>query len=90
MNFSIHSRILFSALIILVLFMGLTGIVLDKAFRTNINDLQRENLRTQIYSLLAAAEIDENGQLPLHYVLKDNNHLVQSNYWSGPTQLLYM
>lgn len=65
MNFSIHSRILFSALIILVLFMGLTGIVLDKAFRTNINHLQQENLRTQIYSLLAAAEVDDNGKLQL-------------------------
>lgn len=65
MNFSIHSRILFSALIILALFMGLTGIILDKAFRTNINHLQQENLRTQIYSLLAAAEIDDNGTLQL-------------------------
>ena len=65
MNFSIHSRILISALIILALFMGLTGIVLDKAFRTNINHLQQENLRTQIYSLLAAAEIDDKGILQL-------------------------
>ena len=66
MNFSIHSRILFSAFTILALFMGLTGIVLDKAFRTNITNLQQENLRTQIYSLLAAAELDENNksQLP--------------------------
>lgn len=65
MNFSIHSRILFSALTVLALFMGLTGIVLDKAFRTNITHLQQENLRTQIYSLLAAAEIGDNGQLQL-------------------------
>lgn len=66
MNFSIHTRILFSALIILALFMGLTGIVLDKAFRNNVNNSQQENLRTQIYSLLAAAELDDNGifQLP--------------------------
>ena len=66
MTFSIHTRILFSALIILALFMGLTGIVLDKAFRNNITNLQHENLRTQIYTLLAAAEIDDSGafQLP--------------------------
>lgn len=65
MNFSIHSRILFSALIILTLFMGLTGIVLDKAFRNNITNLQQENLRTQIYTLLASAELNDNGKLLL-------------------------
>lgn len=65
MNYSIHSRILFSALIILTLFMGLTGVVLDKAFRNNITNLQQENLRTQIYTLLASAELDDNGKLSL-------------------------
>ncbi|MDH5599760.1 MAG: ATP-binding protein [Gammaproteobacteria bacterium] len=45
--------------------MGLTGMILDKAFRTNINNLQQENLRTQIYSLLAAAELDENDKFQL-------------------------
>lgn len=68
MNFSIHSRILVSALLILVLFLGLTGIVLDKAFRNNIENAQRENLRTQIYTLLATAELSgegENAQLSL-------------------------
>lgn len=65
MNFSIHARILFSALITLTLFMGLTGIVLDKGFRNNINNSQQENLRTQIYTLLATAELDDNGGLQL-------------------------
>lgn len=65
MNFSIHSRIIYSALFVLALFMGLTGIILDSAFRTNINNLQQENLRTQIYSLLAAAELDDNDNLQL-------------------------
>lgn len=65
MNFSIHTRILFSALITLILFMGLTGIVLDQAFRNNVNNSQKENLRTQIYTLLAAAELDDNGQFQL-------------------------
>jgi len=65
MNISIHSRILFSAFIILILFMGLTGIVLDSAFRANTKNLQQENLRTQIYTLLATAELDENNNLYL-------------------------
>lgn len=65
MNFSIHARILFSALITLALFMGLTGIVLDKAFRNNVNSLQQENLRTQIYTLLATAELNDAGKIQL-------------------------
>lgn len=65
MNFSIHSRILVSALIVLVLFLGLTGLVLDEAFRNNIENAQRDNLRTQIYTLLATAELTDTNQLAL-------------------------
>ena len=65
MKFSIHSRILLSAFIVLALFMGLTGIVLDKAFRNNVEQAQRENLRTQIYALLATAELDDADYLKL-------------------------
>lgn len=45
--------------------MGLTGLVLDKAFRNNVESAQRENLRTQVYTLLATAELDENNHLQL-------------------------
>ncbi len=65
MKFSIHSRILFSALIILILFMSLTALVLEKAFRENVENAQREYLRTQIYTLLATAEINDESQLQL-------------------------
>lgn len=65
MKLSIHSRILLSAFIVLALFMGLTGIVLDKAFRNNVEHAQRENLRTQIYALLATAELDDADYLKL-------------------------
>ncbi len=65
MNNSIHSRILVSAFITLLLFMGLTGLVLDEAFQNNVKQAQRDNLRTQVYSLLAAAELDDNNQLQL-------------------------
>ena len=45
--------------------MSLTGLVLEKAFRDNVENAQREYLRTQIYTLLATAEIDDNNQLQL-------------------------
>ena len=65
MKFSIHSRILLSAFIVLALFMGLTGIVLDEAFRDDVEQAQRENLRTRIYALLATAELDDADYLKL-------------------------
>ena len=65
MIFSIHIRILVSAAITLILFLGLTGAVLDKAFSRNAISAQRENLRTQIYTLLAAADLNENNKLVL-------------------------
>lgn len=65
MPLSIHTRILLSAFIILALFLSLTGIVLDKAFRNNVENAQRENLRTQVYTLLATAELGADEQLHL-------------------------
>ena len=65
MTHSIHTRIILSAFIILVLFMSLTGILLDNAFHNNVIKSQQENLRTQIYTLLATAELDDNNTLQL-------------------------
>jgi len=45
--------------------MGLTGLLLNQAFRNNVENSQRENLRIQVYTLLAAAELDENNHLQL-------------------------
>lgn len=64
-TFSIHTRILFSALLVLIFFMSLTGVVLDEAFRDNAENSQQENLRTQVYTLLATAELDDNNKLQL-------------------------
>jgi len=65
MKFSIHLRILVSAFLILFLFLGLTGLVLDKAFSRNATSTQRENLRTQIYTLLATADLNSADKLVL-------------------------
>jgi len=45
--------------------MTLTGFVLDEGFRTNVERAQKENLRTQIYALLATAELDDAEYLKL-------------------------
>lgn len=45
--------------------MTMTGLVLEKGFRDNVEQAQRENLRTQIYALLATAELDDAEYLKL-------------------------
>ncbi len=82
-KFSIHFRIFFSALLTLILFMGLTGIVLDNAFQNNIKNLQQNNLRTQIYALLAAADINENDELQLpEEITEPRLNITESNLYA--------
>lgn len=46
--------------------MGTTGLVLENAFKNNVEKSQKENLRTQVYTLLATAEFnDDNSVLQL-------------------------
>jgi two-component system sensor histidine kinase PhoQ len=58
-NPSLHTRLLAAASIVLLIFFGLTGLVLDKAFRDSAESAVREHLQTHVYVLLAAAEVDE-------------------------------
>ncbi|MCG6976774.1 MAG: GHKL domain-containing protein [Acidiferrobacterales bacterium] len=58
MNLSLHSRLLAVASVVLLFFFGLTGLVLDKAFRDSAESGVQERLQTHVYVLLAAAEID--------------------------------
>lgn len=63
--------------------MGLTGFVLDKAFQNNVKNLQYENLRTQIYALLAAADINDNGQLQLpEEITEPRLNIAESNLYA--------
>ncbi len=58
-NYSIQTRLLISFSILLFVFLGLTGTVLDRAFRTSIEAGAAERLQVQIYLLLAAAELSD-------------------------------
>lgn len=66
-NYSIQTRLIISSSILLFVFLGLTGIVLDRAFRNSIEAGGAERLQVQIYLLLAAAE-ESDGEF---YFLED-------------------
>jgi two-component system sensor histidine kinase PhoQ len=67
---SLSGRLLFSALLFLALFLGLTVYVLDKAFQNSVESALLERLKTHNYSLLAAAD-DDNGELKMPSLLQD-------------------
>ena len=66
-DYSLQSRLLLAFSILLFVFLGFTGIVLDRAFRNSIEAGAAERLQVQIYLLLAAVE-EEDG---VFYMLED-------------------
>ena len=59
-HYSIQTRLVISFSILLFVFLGLTGVVLDRAFRNSIEAGASERLQVQIYLLLAAAEFSDD------------------------------
>ncbi|MCU7906966.1 MAG: histidine kinase [Candidatus Thiodiazotropha sp. (ex Epidulcina cf. delphinae)] len=68
---SIHQRLLLAASLVLSAFFGLTGLALDKAFRSASEEALQARLFSSVYALLAAAEEGEQGQLRMPEVLTD-------------------
>ena len=66
-EYSLQSRLLISFSILLFVFLGLTGIVLDSAFRNSIEAGAADRLQVHIYLILAAVE-EQDGEF---YFLED-------------------
>ena len=62
---SLSRRLALVAVCVLAGFLGLTGILLDRAFRVSVEDAIRDKLQVQIYLLLGAAELDQAGRLEM-------------------------
>lgn len=58
-HYSIQTRLVISFSILLFLFLGLTSVVLDRAFRNSVEAGASERLQVQIYLLLAAADFSD-------------------------------
>lgn len=58
---SLNQRIIFSATLVLVIFITLTAAALDRAFFDSTESALRDKLTSQLYALMAAAEIDSAG-----------------------------
>ncbi len=66
-DYSLQTRLLTAVSVLLCIFLGLTGVVLDRAFRSSVEAGVAEQLQVQIYVLLSAVE-EEQGQF---YFLED-------------------
>jgi two-component system sensor histidine kinase PhoQ len=66
-EYSIQSRLLVGFSALLFVFLGLTGVVLDRAFRDSVEAGAAEQLQPQIYVLLGALDQDEG----MFYLLED-------------------
>lgn len=60
---SLNRRLLLATGATLIVFLGLTGTVLDRAFRASAQEAARDRLQAHVYALLAAADRDAAGTL---------------------------
>ena len=58
---SLNQRIILSATLVLIIFITLTAAALDRAFVDSTESALRDKLTSQLYALMAAAEVDESG-----------------------------
>jgi two-component system sensor histidine kinase PhoQ len=65
---SLHGRVAWSAAIVLTVFVLVTAFALDRAFGESVREAREQRLLGQIYLLLGAADLDEDGKL----VVPDN------------------
>lgn len=62
---SLNARIILAASLVLAIFLALTAVALDQAFRDSARTARQERLLGQLYLLIGEAEVDEDGQLSL-------------------------
>jgi two-component system sensor histidine kinase PhoQ len=68
---SLSRRLALVAAGVLAAFFGLAGSVLDRAYHVSVENAVREKLQVQVYLLLGAAEVDEEGGVLMPEVLAD-------------------
>jgi two-component system, OmpR family, sensor histidine kinase PhoQ len=62
---SINARMTFGATVVLAIFVALSALALERAFRENARSARQERLLAQTYLLMAAAEVDAQGRLTI-------------------------
>jgi two-component system sensor histidine kinase PhoQ len=61
--YSLQSRLLLAASLVLAGFIGATGLALDKAFHVSAEAAMQDQLQSHVYALLAAVDEDKDGHM---------------------------
>ncbi len=76
---SINSRMLIVAGIVLVGFLGITGMTLERSFVASAEDALKERLRVHLTAVIASADIREDGSLQLVYALPESRFFIEGS-----------
>jgi two-component system, OmpR family, sensor histidine kinase PhoQ len=60
---SLYLRLNFTAILVLLIFLAVMGVVIDNAFTESARLAMRERMLGQVYQLLTASDLDNDGQL---------------------------
>ena len=71
MKFSLHQRVLGATLGVLLLFLGMTAVVLERSFSASALSALQRQLASTLYLVLAVAEPDSKGHIQISGVLPD-------------------
>ena len=71
---SLTARLTLAASLVLVAFLGLTGLALERAFRNAGLAAVQDRLQGQVYTLLAAAELQDDGEFIMSRGLPDGRY----------------
>lgn len=72
MILSINGRMLITAGIVLIGFLGITGVILEKSFRFSTEESFKERLQVHASALIASAEQEKDGSIVLAYALPES------------------
>ncbi len=76
---SINSRMLITAGIVLVGFLGITGVTLERSFTASAEEALKERLRVHLTAVIASSDIREDGTLQLVYALPETRFFTEGS-----------
>lgn len=69
---SLSRRLLLAASLVLIIFLGATGWILDRAFHESAEAGVKERLQAHVYALLASSDVDPGGELQMPDALPES------------------
>jgi len=79
MSLSLNRRLLLAASVVLIAFLGITGLVLERAFRHNAEQAEYDRLQGKVIALIAALEPNDKGNIYLANALAESRFFTEQS-----------